>query len=80
MKVDTNKPYEVPEQYKAKKVGEPKMKKSAVIMVVFGWILAIAIFVAIVWGAIFGITKLVEAINNANQKTEPETSVEVNQA
>jgi len=63
MKVDINKPYEVPEQYKAKKVGEPKMKKSAVIMVVLGTILIYAAMAAVVVGIIFGGIKLIEAIN-----------------
>lgn len=77
MSIDTNKPYEVPEQYKAKKVGEPKMKASAKIMIFLGWLLITAATIAVVWGAVFGISKLVE---NAQKSSEPETSAEANQA
>ena len=77
MSIDTNKPYEVPEKYKAKKVGEPKMKASAKIMIFLGWLLVTAATVAVIWGAVFGISKLVE---NIQKSSEPETSIEENVA
>ena len=63
MKIDTNAPYKVPKEYEAKKVGEPKMKKSSVFMVVLGTILIYAAMAAVVVGLIFGGIKLIEAIN-----------------
>ena len=80
MRIDTNAPYQVPKEYEAKKVGEPKMKKSAVFMIFLGWFLNAVITIAIGAAIVFGIIKIVEAVNSGNQKTEPETSVEVNQA
>ena len=63
MKIDTNAPYQVPKEYEAKKVGEPKMKKSSVFMVVLGTILIYAAMAAVVVALIFGGIKLIEAIN-----------------
>ena len=81
MSIDTNAPYKVPEKYQPKnKDVEPKMKKSAVFMIFLGWFLNAVITIAIGAAIVFGIIKIVEAVNGGNQKTEPETSVEVNQA
>lgn len=63
MKIDTNAPYQVPKEYEAKKVGEPKMRKSSVFMVILGTILIYAAMAAVVVGLIFGGIKLIEAIN-----------------
>ena len=63
MKIDTNAPYQVPKEYEAKKVGEPKMKKSSVFMVILGTILIYAAMAAVIVGLIFGGIKLIEAIN-----------------
>ena len=81
MSIDTNAPYKVPEKYQPKnKNVEPKMKKSAVFMIFFGWFLNAVITIAIGVGIVFGIIKIVEAINSSNQNATPETSVETNQA
>ena len=77
MSIDTNKPYEVPEKYKAKKVGEQKMKASAKIMIFLGWLLITAATVAVIWAAVFGISELVE---NIQKSSEPDTSIEENLA
>ena len=63
MKIDTNTPYKVPKEYEAKKVSEPKMKKSSVFMVVLGTILIYAAMAAVIVALIFGGIKLIEAIN-----------------
>ncbi len=81
MSIDTNAPYKVPEQYQPKnKNVEPKMKKSAVFMIFLGWFLNAVITIAIGVGIVFGVIKIVEAINSSNQNATPETSVETNQA
>lgn len=81
MSIDTNAPYKVPEKYQPKnKNVEPKMKKSAVFMIFLGWFLNAVITIAIGVGIVFGVIKIVEAINSSNQNATPETSVETNQA
>lgn len=80
MKIDTNAPYKVPKEYEAKKNAEPKMKGSSVFIVILGTILIYvamaAAIVAVVWGAIFGITKLSESINDANSgNSNPDITV-----
>lgn len=81
MSIDTNAPYKVPEKYQPKnKNVEPKMKKSAVFMIFLGWFLNAVITIAIGVGIVFGVIKIVEAINSSNQNAAPETSVETNQA
>ena len=81
MSIDTNAPYKVPEKYQPKnKNVEPKMKKSAVFMIFLGWFLNAVITIAIGVGIVFGVIKIVEAINSSNQNATPETSVETNKA
>ena len=81
MSIDTNAPYKVPEKYQPKnKNVEQKMKKSAVFMIFLGWFLNAVITIAIGVGIVFGVIKIVEAINSSNQNAAPETSVETNQA
>ena len=81
MSIDTNAPYKVPEKYQPKnKNVEPTMKKSAVFMIFLGWFLNAVSTIAIGVGIVFGVIKIVEAINSSNQNATPETSVETNQA
>ena len=78
MKIDTNAPYKVPEQYKPKHPNvEPKMKKSAVFMIWLGWFLNVVVAVLIILAIIFGVSKLIEGIQNTS---EPETVLEENRA
>ena len=80
MSIDTNAPYKVPEKYQPKHPNiEPKMKKSAIFMIFLGWFLNAIITIAIGAAIVFGVIKIVEAISNS-QKSEPQTSVETNQA
>ena len=83
MKIDTNAPYKVPKEYEAKKVGEPKMKKSSVFMVILGTILIYAamaaVVVAIVWGVVYGISKISESANNVPAESQS-SSQEANEA
>ena len=85
MKVDANKPYEVPEKYKAKKVGEPKMKKSSIFMVGLGTIIIYvamaAVVIAIVWAICFGISKISKGFDDGISPIDhPDTEMEVNEA
>ena len=78
MKIDTNTPYKVPEQYKPKHPNtEPKMKKSAIFMIWLGWFLNVVVAVLIIIGIIFGVSKIIESVQNVS---EPETGLEENRA
>lgn len=66
MKIDTNAPYKVPQEYEAKnKDFEPKTKGTSVFMIILGAILIIAFTVAVILGGIFGISKILEALAGA---------------
>jgi hypothetical protein len=79
MSIDTNKPYKAPKEYEPKNKGfVPKTKPTSIIMIILGGILIVAFTLAVILGAIFGISKIVEAINT--DISEPETSAEVNRA
>ena len=76
MKIDTNAPYKVPEQYKPKHPNtEPKMKKSAIFMILLGWFLNVVVAVLIIIGIIFGVSKIIEGVQNVS---EPAPTVEEN--
>ncbi len=78
MSIDTNAPYKVPEEYKAKnKDFVPKTKASSVFMIILGGILICAITIGGIIGILFGISKVIESIQDS---TEPETTVEANVA
>lgn len=79
MSIDTNAPYKVPEEYKAKNPDfEPKTKGSSVAMIIIGGIIICAITIAGIIGIIFGVSKIIEGIQNSS--SEPETSAKVNVA
>lgn len=66
MKIDTNAPYKVPQEYEVKnKNFEPKTKGTSVFMIILGAILIIAFTVAVIVGGIFGVSKIVEALTGA---------------
>ena len=78
MSIDTNAPYEVPEEYKAKNTDfEPKTKGSSVVMIIIGGIIICAITIAGIIGIIFGVSKIIEGIQDS---IEPETTIESNVA
>ena len=64
MSIDTDSSYKVPQEYQPKnKDFEPKMKPASVFMIILGVILVIALIAAIITGAIFGISKIIENIH-----------------
>ena len=66
MKIDTNAPYKVPQEYEPKnKNFEPKTKGTSIFMIILGAILIIAFTVAVILGGIFGVSKLLEALAGA---------------
>lgn len=76
MSIDTNAPYEVPEEYKAKNPDfEPKTKGSSVVMIIIGGIIICAITIGGIIGIIFGVSKIIEGIQD---NAEPETTAETN--
>lgn len=78
MSIDTNAPYKVPAEYEPKnKDFEPKTKPTSVLMIVLGGILICAIMIGGILGILFGISKIVEGIQDS---TEPETTFEANVA
>ena len=80
MSIDTNAPYKVPKEYEPKnKDFVPKTKPTSVFMIILGAILIFAFTAAIIAGAVFGVTKLVEAIQNSCN-TPSDTSAQTNRA
>ena len=66
MKIDTNAPYKVPQEYEVKnKDFEPKTKGTSVFMIILGAILIIAFTAAVIIGGIFGVSKIIEALMSA---------------
>ncbi len=66
MKIDTNTPYKVPQEYEVKnKYFEPKTKGTSIFMIILGAILIIAFTVAVILGGFYGVSKLIEAIAGA---------------
>lgn len=63
--------YQPPKEYEPKnKNFVPKTKPSSVVIIIIGGIISVALIAAAIWGAIFGISKLVEHIQNSNKNGE----------
>jgi hypothetical protein len=78
MSIDTNAPYKVPEKYQPKNKGfTPKTKASSVLMIILGGILICAITIGGIVGIIFGVSKIIEGVQDS---VEPETTIESNVA
>ena len=70
MSINTNSPYKPPKEYEPKnKDFMPKTKPTSVIMIVLGGLLIVAFTVAVIWGAIFGISKIVEGTQKGNDNS-----------
>lgn len=70
MSIDTNSKYKPPKEYEPKnKNFVPKTKPTSVIMIVLGGLLIVAFTVAVIWGAVFGISKIIESAQKGNDNS-----------